>query len=79
MIVEKLQYLGLKKRQYFWTEIIIFPHVPGHGAIQDNVNWNESYGNNINKLIRLPKTTISAIVAVGLRNGLNIGEERGIV
>ena len=47
--------------------------------MQDNVNWNESYGNNINKLIRLPKTTISAIVAVGLRNGLNIGEERGIV
>lgn len=46
--------------------------IHSHGAIQDNVNWNESYGNNINKLIRLPKTTISAIVAVGLRNGLNI-------
>ena len=49
--------------------------------VEDNndTNWNESYGSNINKLIRMPKTTISAIVAVGLRNGLNIGEERGFV
>ena len=45
--------------------------------IENNANWNESYGNNINKLIRMPKTTISAIVAVGLRNGSNIGERGG--
>ena len=34
--------------------------------------WNAVYSNKINKLIKMPNTTICALVAVGLRNGSNI-------
>lgn len=40
--------------------------------------WQETYSNKMPKLIRMPDTTISVIVAVGLRNGLNIIQAVGM-
>ena len=37
-----------------------------------DTSWTDKYSNKMPKLIRMPDTTISALAAVGVRNGINI-------